>query len=100
MTTGFVSHLELAWQEPSLAQFLRRLASFSRLIIYNKRGTGLSDPVTEPLTPDERVAELAALFGVSEGGPLCAMLAEARRVKAVFEEAHEVAAELTHQSPS
>jgi hypothetical protein len=56
--------------------------------------------VTEPLTPDERVAELAAMFGVSEGGPLCAMPAEAGRVKAVFEEANEVAAELTHQSPS
>ena len=45
---GFVSNLEIAWEEPHLAQFLNRLASFSRLIVFDKRGTGLSDPVREP----------------------------------------------------
>ena len=40
---GWVSHVELAWEEPTLARFLRRLASFSRLIMFDKRGTGLSD---------------------------------------------------------
>lgn len=44
-TPGFVSHLELAWEEPMLASFLRRLASVSRLILYDKRGTGPSDPI-------------------------------------------------------
>jgi pimeloyl-ACP methyl ester carboxylesterase len=39
----FVSHLDLEWEEPRYAHFLRRLASFSRLIIFDKRGTGLSD---------------------------------------------------------
>lgn len=85
-TPGFVSHLELAWEEPMLAGFLRRLASFSRLILYDKRGTGLSDPIADAQTPAERVADItavmdaagsmrAAMLGVSEGGPLCAMLA-------------------------
>src|SRR5687767_5576538 len=42
---GWVSHLEYFWQDPSFARFLTRLASFSRLILFDKRGTGLSDPV-------------------------------------------------------
>jgi class 3 adenylate cyclase len=48
---GWVSHLELAWEEPTLASFLRRLASFSRLITFDKRGTGLSDRVTNEQLP-------------------------------------------------
>jgi pimeloyl-ACP methyl ester carboxylesterase len=78
---GFVSHLDVAWEEPHLSQFLNRLASFSRLILFDKRGTGLSDPVAEPPTFAERMADIravldevgserAALFGISEGGPL------------------------------
>ena len=42
---GWVSHLDYFWAEPSFARFLRRLASFSRLILFDKRGTGLSDRV-------------------------------------------------------
>src|SRR5262249_21560811 len=42
---GWVSHIEAAWEEPSLARFFERLASFSRLILFDKRGTGLSDRV-------------------------------------------------------
>ena len=42
---GFISHIELAWEEPYLARFLRRLAAFSRVMFFDKRGTGLSDPV-------------------------------------------------------
>jgi hypothetical protein len=48
---GWVSHVELAWEEPSYAAFLRRLASFSRLIIFDKRGTGLSDRVADDALP-------------------------------------------------
>jgi class 3 adenylate cyclase len=66
---GWVSHVELAWEEPTLARFLRRLASFSRLIAFDKRGTGLSDRVTNDQS------ERAALCGVSEGGNLCALFA-------------------------
>ena len=48
LVPGFVSHVEVAWEEPRLAHFLGRLASFSRLIVFDKRGTGMSDPVDEP----------------------------------------------------
>ncbi len=83
---GWVSHLEYYWREPSFARFLRRLASFSRLILFDKRGTGLSDPVTEMPTLEQRMddvravldavgSERAALLGVSEGGPMCALFA-------------------------
>lgn len=85
---GWVSHVELAWEEPTLARFLRRLVSFSRLIAFDKRGTGLSDRVTNDQLPtlEERMDDLravmdavgserAALCGVSEGGNLCALFA-------------------------
>jgi len=83
---GFVSHLEVAWEEPHLAHFLNRLASFSRLILFDKRGTGLSDPVSEPPSFAQRMddiravldaagSERAALFGISEGGPLSIVFA-------------------------
>ena len=45
---GFISHIELAWEEPYLARFLRRLAAFTRVIFFDKRGTGLSDPSHAP----------------------------------------------------
>jgi pimeloyl-ACP methyl ester carboxylesterase len=81
---GWVSHIEYMWEEPSFAAFLRRLASFSRLILFDKRGTGLSDrvPNTELPTLEQRMddvravmdavgSERAALLGISEGGPMC-----------------------------
>ena len=46
---GWVSNIEVFWEEPTLARFLARLASFSRLILFDKRGTGLSDRVTDML---------------------------------------------------
>jgi pimeloyl-ACP methyl ester carboxylesterase/DNA-binding winged helix-turn-helix (wHTH) protein len=83
---GWVSHLEYFWTEPSFARFLNRLASFSRLILIDKRGTGLSDRSPELPTLEQRMDDLravldavgseqAALMGVSEGGPLCALFA-------------------------
>jgi pimeloyl-ACP methyl ester carboxylesterase len=83
---GWVSHLEYYWREPSFARFLRRLAGFSRLILFDKRGTGLSDPVTAMPTLEQRMDDVravldavgsqrAALLGVSEGGPMCALFA-------------------------
>jgi pimeloyl-ACP methyl ester carboxylesterase/DNA-binding NarL/FixJ family response regulator len=83
---GWVSNIDLFWSEPHFARFLDRLASFSRLIVFDKRGTGLSDrPVALP-TLEERMddvravmdaagSEQAALFGISEGGPMCALFA-------------------------
>ncbi|MGI9649398.1 MAG: adenylate/guanylate cyclase domain-containing protein [Acidimicrobiia bacterium] len=81
---GWVSNVEVMWEDPGLASFLRRLASFSRLIVFDKRGTGLSDPLPLDQLPDleARMDDLAAvmdavgseratLFGHSEGGNLC-----------------------------
>src|SRR5918911_835754 len=85
---GFVSNVEGMWDEPLLARFLRRLASFSRLILFDKRGTGLSDrvPVDRLPTLEERMDDLravldaagseqAALLSHSEGGNLAVLYA-------------------------
>src|SRR6185503_19201239 len=85
---GWVSHLEYFWSEPSFARFLRRLSSFSRLILFDKRGTGLSDrvpldglPTLEQRMDDVRAvmdavgSKRAALCGVSEGGAMAALFA-------------------------
>jgi DNA-binding SARP family transcriptional activator/pimeloyl-ACP methyl ester carboxylesterase len=83
---GFVSHVEAAWEDPTYSGFMQRLAYARRLIIFDKRGTGLSDPVVEWPSVEERVEDLlavmdavgsdrAVLFGVSEGVPLCALAA-------------------------
>jgi pimeloyl-ACP methyl ester carboxylesterase len=83
---GFVSHLEYQWEHPWSAQFFERLGSFSRLIRFDKRGTGLSDRVGGIPTLEERMddvravmdavgSERAALFGASEGGPMSVLFA-------------------------
>jgi pimeloyl-ACP methyl ester carboxylesterase/DNA-binding winged helix-turn-helix (wHTH) protein len=85
---GWVSHLEYFWEEPRFAAFLNRLASFSRLILFDKRGTGLSDrvPLSELPTLEQRMEDVhavmnavgskrAVLIGVSEGGPMCSLFA-------------------------
>jgi class 3 adenylate cyclase len=83
---GWVSNVEFMWEEPRIAHYLRRLASFSRLIVFDKRGTGLSDRAVEMPTLEQRMedvravmdaagSERAAVYGVSEGGPMCALFA-------------------------
>ena len=85
---GWVSHLEYFWNEPSFARFLTRLSSMARLILFDKRGTGLSDPVPVSELPslEQRLDDVravmeaagsrrAVLLGVSEGGPLCSLFA-------------------------
>ncbi|MCD9186407.1 MAG: alpha/beta fold hydrolase [Pyrinomonadaceae bacterium] len=85
---GWISHLEYFWKHPSFASFLNRLASFSRLILFDKRGTGLSDRVPNKDLPtlEQRMedvhtvmnavgSENAVLIGVSEGGPMCSLFA-------------------------
>lgn len=59
---GWVSHCDLAWELPELARFLDRLAEFSRLIVYDKRGTGLSDRVGGIPTLEEKVEDLRAVL--------------------------------------
>jgi pimeloyl-ACP methyl ester carboxylesterase len=86
LVLGFATHLELQWEMPPIARFLNQLASFSRLILFDKRGTGLSDPVAEVPTLEQRIddvravldaagSERAALFGISEGGPMSVLFA-------------------------
>ena len=62
LVPGFVSHLEVGWEEPNLAHFLTRLASFSRLILFDKRGTGLSDPISDVPTMAQRVDDIRAVM--------------------------------------
>jgi class 3 adenylate cyclase len=85
---GWVSNVETAWEDPNVSRFLQRLTSFSRVILFDKRGTGLSDsvPIYELPTLEQRMddvravmdavgSERAALFGASEGGVMCALFA-------------------------
>jgi pimeloyl-ACP methyl ester carboxylesterase len=83
---GFYSHLELDLEYPASRHIIERLSSFSRLIRFDKRGTGLSDrsvglPDFETRMDDVRAvmdaagSERAALFGYSEGGPMCVLFA-------------------------
>ena len=86
--SGWISNVDLNWTSPDYARFLERLSSFSRLIIFDKRGVGLSDRVSDKELPDleTRMDDLGAvmdavgskravLFGESDGGPLCALFA-------------------------
>src|SRR5207248_2909641 len=80
------SHLDFMWPDPTTTSFMRRLADFTRLIMFDKRGTGLSDPVGAAPTFEERMddiravmdavgSERAALLGFSEGAALSCLFA-------------------------
>jgi pimeloyl-ACP methyl ester carboxylesterase len=86
MVPGFVTNLELTWEDSSFAHFLTRLASFARLVLFDKRGTGLSDrsveiPGLEVRMDDVRAVmdaaglERAVILGTSEGAPMSALFA-------------------------
>jgi len=86
MTMGWVTHLEVMWELPELAYFLERLASLGRVIIFDKRGTGLSDRVPGMVTLEQRAedvgavmdaarSERAAFVGWADGGAIGAMFA-------------------------
>jgi len=83
---GTASHLDLDWELPSKVRYIERLSAFSRLIRFDKRGTGLSDRVTEAATLEERTddiravmdgagSEQAFVFGVSEGANMACLFA-------------------------
>ena len=83
---GFVWHLEVIWEDPDVARFLRRMAGFGRLILYDKREQGLSDRTGQPPTLEQGMDDLLAVlnavgaqrpvvFGISEGAPMCALFA-------------------------
>jgi class 3 adenylate cyclase len=82
----FLSHLDLMWESPALSHFLRRLGSFARVLVFDRRGVGLSDPVAGAPTLEERMddvravmdaagSERAALLGMSEGATMCMLFA-------------------------
>lgn len=90
LSPGWVTHLDLAWDIPPLARFLQRLASFSRLILFDKKGTGLSDRLNPHTLPslDQRMddiravldavgTERTALFGTLGGAAMCGLFAAA-----------------------
>ncbi|MHB8507334.1 MAG: adenylate/guanylate cyclase domain-containing protein [Candidatus Dormibacteria bacterium] len=83
---GFVSHLEIAPENPRVQHMIDRLSRFARVIMFDKRGTGMSDPVTDVPTLETRMddvravmdaagSERAVLVGVSEGAPMCVLFA-------------------------
>ncbi len=83
---GTMSHVELFWEDPFTSYFLERLASFSRLILFDKRGCGLSDRFSNQPTLEDRMddvravmdavgSERAVIFGESEGGPMSILFA-------------------------
>jgi len=82
----FLSHLDLMWENPALSGFLERLGSFARVLVFDRRGVGLSDPVAGAPTLEERMddvravidaagSERAALLGMSEGATMCMLFA-------------------------
>ena len=85
LVPGTISHVELLWEVPSNEHLLKRLTAFARVIVFDKRGQGLSDRVAEQ-TLEERIgdvravmdaagSERATIYGWSEGGPMCLMFA-------------------------
>ena len=86
---SFVSHIELFWTVPEFEAFMERLSRFCRVVLFDKAGVGLSDPVPRVRSLDDRAAEIeavmdavgfrkAVLFGVSEGGPAAIVFAATR----------------------
>ncbi len=83
---GWISNIDHYWAEPSVARYFERLASFSRLILFDRRGTGLSDPLTRAPTLEEQMddvvavmdaagSEKATLYAQLEGGAMAALFA-------------------------
>ena len=86
---SFVSHIELFWTLPEFKAFFEQLATFCRVLVFDKAGVGLSDPVPQVRTLDDRAAEIeavmdavgfgkAVIFGMSEGGPAAIVFAATR----------------------
>jgi pimeloyl-ACP methyl ester carboxylesterase len=86
LVNGFTTHVELVWEHEPARRFLEGLASFARVINFDRRGSGLSDPVGEAPTLEQRMddvravmdaagSERAALFGISEGSSMSLLFA-------------------------
>jgi pimeloyl-ACP methyl ester carboxylesterase len=109
---GWVTNLEVMWEEPDFARFLERLATFSRLILFDKRGVGLSDRVPEDRLPgletrmddvravmDAVGSERAVVFGVSEGGPMSMLFAATYPERTVALVLYGTVADFTSRDP-
>lgn len=83
---GWASHVENIWTLPQFGDLVDKLAQFASVVILDRRGTGMSDPVVDPPTLEERMDDVravmdavcwerAAIFGVSEGGPMAMLFA-------------------------
>jgi pimeloyl-ACP methyl ester carboxylesterase len=86
LVPGWLSNIEVFWEEPNIVRFFEKLTTFSRLILFDKRGTGLSDRGIEAATLEERMDDVravldavgssqAAVLGYSEGGTMCLLFA-------------------------
>ena len=86
LVPGYVSHVEMLWDFPGAVRMIERITSFARLIVFDKRGGGMSDPVAGAPILEERIddvravmeaagSERAVLLGVSEGVPMCLLFA-------------------------
>ena len=109
---GWVTNVEAMWEEPDFARFLERLATFSRLILFDKRGVGLSDRVPDDRLPnletrmddvravmDAVGSERAVVFGVSEGGPMSMLFAATYPERAVALVLYGTVADFTSRDP-
>jgi pimeloyl-ACP methyl ester carboxylesterase len=86
---GWVSHLEMMWELPEFARFLDRLAAMGRLILFDKRGTGLSDRVAGMPTLEQRADDIAAVMDAA-GSARAAIAAwgEGAAIAAMFAATH------------
>jgi pimeloyl-ACP methyl ester carboxylesterase/class 3 adenylate cyclase len=109
---GWVTNIEVMWDDPGFARLLDRLASFSRLILFDKRGVGLSDRVPEERLPDLETrmddvravmdavgSERAVVFGVSEGGPMSMLFAATYPERTIALALYGTAADFTIREP-
>jgi pimeloyl-ACP methyl ester carboxylesterase len=109
---GSFTHLDVLWELPPYRRYCERLAEFSRLILFDKRGMGMSDRVPGATTLEERMddlravmdaagSECAALMGESEGGPLSILFAAAHpeRARALVLQGAEVRERKDHEWP-
>jgi len=110
---GWVTNVEVMWEDPDFARFLERLSTFSRLILFDKRGVGLSDRVPQDRLPDLETrmddvravmdavgSERAVVFGVSEGGPMSMLFAATYPERTVALALYGTAANFTIRQPA
>jgi pimeloyl-ACP methyl ester carboxylesterase/class 3 adenylate cyclase len=110
---GWVTNVEAMWEDPDFARFLERLATFSRLILFDKRGVGLSDRVPDDRLPnletrmddvravmDAVGSERAVVFGVSEGGPMSMLFAATYPERTIALALYGTAADFSTREPA